>query len=128
MPQLALVFIGNDGITYVGIFEEDGDIKEFVPFHSDRPFEGITKDQLAICEYGESDVSDFTLNMVAQIQLYLREKEPGEQPNAQAFIEDTEKGPDAYKIIYQSALKEIGQEEEETEAPWFQLGDKPTVH
>ena len=114
--HLALVFRTEDGNTYVGMFDETGDIEVFAPFTSDKSFDILALDCFGICEYSESDQSDFTLKLLGEIQVKIVGDDEGVEATAKNFVEDPERKDTAFRELYEFVLENFKTEMAASEA------------
>ena len=113
MIELAVVYRTSEGKTFIGIFNEEGDVEEFEEFASEKSFEFLGVDEFGICERKDSDTADFRLDVLAQVQVKLNPKltEDGESYcTVEEFLEDPEREPDAFKIMYKGFLSQLIEE------------------
>lgn len=110
MIQLAVVYRTDAGETFVGIFNEDGDVEEFMQFVADKNFDALDLDKFGICEYQTSEESDFRLDMIAQVQVMINPKHSVDGKldcTAEEFINDPEREPDSFKVMYRGVLAQM---------------------
>lgn len=113
MVQLAVVYRTDEGKTFVALFNDEGDVGDFMEFTSDRTFDSLDLDKFGICKFQNSDESDFRLDMLAQVQVMINPKHTKDGENScttEKFMDDPEREPDSFKIMYQGIIDQMREE------------------
>ena len=105
MSKLALVYLDGNGDSFVGIFNDEGNITEFHPFSSDKSFSELGDNRLGICKFTPTSESGFSLDVLAMVEVSVRPTKEGDDPSyctAEEFVNDPERDEDAFKVIFET--------------------------